>query len=442
MRHRSVQTELQTGPVWTVAQLCFAIKSALRSAFPLPVRVAGEVSQCMVSRQANVFFDLKDAGGVIGCICYRETAERVDAPFPIADGTAVEVVGRVTIYEKRSVYQLVVDDVVPVGRGALYRQFELLKEKLGREGLFDEARKRPIPAFVRAVAIVTSRDGAALRDFVTAIRRRGAYLSVALVDAPVQGAAAAVALAAAIRRAGTLPVDAVVVARGGGSIEDLWAFNTEEVARAIAACRRPVISAVGHETDVTIADFVADMRAATPTAAAILVAHDQIALVQRLDKAESALSRALKRCLAEVARRLASCVRALLRAPEALVALRSQHLDHVTIGLERASPRRRLAELLQRERLARLRLAAATGRMFAERGSAMNVAAARLHALGPPRTLERGYAIVFDARSRIVTDSGQTAVGEAIDVVLKRGGLRAAVTEKRDKSLVEDIEGL
>ena len=218
-----------------------------------------------------MYFSLKDREGLIDCICFESTASQLQTAFPLEEGLAVEVSGFLDIYPPKSAYQLRVTDIMPVGKGALHVAFERLKARLAEQGLFAQERKRPIPSFISAVAIVTSRDAAVLHDFVTTCRRRGAHVKIKLVPAPVQGAAAAPALARAIRAAGRLPVDVIVVARGGGSIEDLWAFNTEEVALAIAESPLPVISAVGHETDQTIADFVADLRAPTATAAAEFV---------------------------------------------------------------------------------------------------------------------------------------------------------------------------
>jgi exodeoxyribonuclease VII large subunit len=438
-------------PAITVGELCRQIKGALESAFPTAVRVAGEVSKCTVAPSGHAYFSLKDADGLVQCVCWKTTVRSLDIAFPIADGTAVEVVGRVTAYKERSQFQIVVDDVVPTGRGELHRRYELLKEKLRREGLFDEERKRAIPSFVSSVAIVTSRGAAALQDFLTTCKRRGAHVSVTLVHAPVQGDAAIRPLAAAIAFAGTLPVDVVVVARGGGSIEDLWAFNTEPVARAIAACARPVISAIGHETDVTIADLVADRRAATPTAAAEMVSPDRRKLLEEIAARERRLRRSLARIASEAGRRFRAVSEALADAPQTLLGAAAQVVDGLDERLRFADPRRRVAGFEQRVGSARQRLSAAAARAFiaafesirlweerrrlafakalVARQSAIDVAAARLSALGPSATLGRGYAIVFGARGAVLTDAARTARGESLDITLKRGRVRAAVTQ-------------
>ena len=308
-------------PAITVGELCRRIKFAIDAAFPERVHVTGEISKCMVAGSGHVYFVLKDREGIVNCVCFRGTAATLAMTFPLDDGVAVEIFGRVSTYSARGQFQLIVDDVVRLGRGALFRRFELLKERLAREGLFDETRKRAIPEFVQRVAVVTSRDAAALQDFLTTCRRRGAHVAVTLVHAPVQGAFAARAVASAIRYAGSLDVDVVVVTRGGGSIEDLWAFNTEAVARAIVQCGRPVISAIGHETDVTIADFVADRRAATPTAAAELVSPDRAKLLAQLTACERRMQRCVARAATSAKDRWGQVVDDLVDAAEAIAAV-------------------------------------------------------------------------------------------------------------------------
>jgi exodeoxyribonuclease VII large subunit len=444
-----MRTQLFDVPAMSVGELCRAVKNALEAAFPDRVRVTGEISKCTLAPSGHAYFNLKDGEGLVACVVWRSTVTRLDVPFPLADGASVEVSGRVNIYKERSQFQLTVDDVVPQGRGALHRLFELLKEKLRREGLFDEARKRPIPDFVSSVAIVTSRGAAALQDFITTCKRRGGHVAITVVHAPVQGESSAPELAIAIARAGRLPVDVVVVARGGGSIEDLWAFNTEAVARAIAACGHPVISAVGHQTDFTIADFVADKRAATPTAAAELVTADRYALMRRVAQLESRLGRSLARGVEVQRDRFERSLDSLLRAPDLFIGSAYQTVDDASTGLRRGDPRRRLAEARRRitDSLARARaagpravdrayarwrtasglLTAGFDRIARARRGAFDVIDARLNALGPRATLARGYAIVYDADGRVISDAAATAAGNRIGVTLRRGGLTATV---------------
>jgi len=418
-------------PAMTVSDLCRSIKHALENLYDGPIRVIGEVSKFRVPSSGHMYFDLKDERGLIGCVCWNDVNCRLAARAALTDGLAVEVVGRLSAYVPRSQYQLVVEDVVPVGFGELFRRFELLKEKLKAEGLFERARKRPIPAFIRRVAIVTSREAAALADFVTTSRRRGAHVEITLVHAPVQGEASAPALALAIARAARLNVDAIVVARGGGSIEDLWAFNTEIVARAIAASVIPVISAVGHETDFTIADFVADLRAPTPTAAAELVAAERAALLERLDVAGVRLRRALQRHADLIEERLGRARSDLMRSRTQFMGIPMRKVDDVSAELARLDPRRLLAETGERvaEWRERLRLAVAA-KVQASR-SDFDVLAARMGALSPRGTLARGYAIAYDAAGRVLTDATRASLGETIDVELHRGALAALVREKK-----------
>ena len=438
-----------------VGELCRQIKRALESAFPQRVRVVGEISGCHVNRASgHAYFTLKDPQAGIACICYGDRLSQLDIALPLPDGLQVEIRGRVTTYSPQSKYQIIVDDIVPVGRGELHRRFEQLKQQLSRDGLFARERKRPLPEHVRCLAIVTSREGAALQDFLTTCRRRGAHLDVIVVHTPVQGEASATRVATAIRRASTLSVDVVVVARGGGSLEDLWAFNTEVVAREIAACAHPVISAVGHETDVTIADFVADVRAATPTAAAELISPDRARLLRALAASESRLIAGLRRALSTARDRIERTSEDVIDAANDIVFARAQRIDELEVRLRAADPRRRAVELRRRINAAGMRLRVATARAFAgavaeivdleehlrislaqamlARTNALQVASARLSALGPTETLRRGYAIVFDEDGVALVDSTRSRIGDSLDIELHRGRLRAEVTAKED----------
>ncbi|HLW37491.1 MAG TPA: exodeoxyribonuclease VII large subunit [Candidatus Eremiobacteraceae bacterium] len=441
-------------PAISVGELCRRIRRALQQHFPTAVRVVGEVSKCRVV-DGNVYFSLKDTQGLIDCVCFRSAAERLRIQLPLADGLAVEIDGRVDIYDRKSAYQLIVEDIVPVGTGALHLEFEMLKERLRREGLFEQQRKRPIPAFIRDVAIVTSASGAALQDFVKTCRRRGAHVRVSLVHAPVQGAAAAPALARAIRAAGRMAVDVVVVARGGGSIEDLWAFNTELVARAIVASAVPVISAVGHETDSTIADFVADLRAATPTAAAEFVAREREALLERIAASEARLGRALVRTTRATRVQLVALLRDLRRAGSNVNSFWTQRLDDLATRFARCDPRRHIVSWKRRALAAETRLpivqarllqgrqaaAAAAGaalqgrfvRSALARSNNLGLLEARLATLGPKQTLQRGYAIVYDANGAVLKNVAATRRGDAIGVEMNSGWLAATVNAKRER---------
>ncbi len=449
-------------PPISVAELCRRIQRALRSQFPAPVQVFGEISRCRVV-DGNIYFSLRDAGSIIACFCFRGTAERMRVKFPLADGLAVEIEGQVDIYQPKSSYQLLVQDIVPVGKGALHLQFELLKEKLEHEGLFSDARKRPIPSFIARVAIVTSANAAALQDFMVTCKRRGAHVRITHVHAPVQGAVAAGALARAIVRAGTLNVDVVVVARGGGSLEDLWAFNTEMVSRAIARCAKPVISAVGHQTDFTIADFVADRRVATPTAAAELVASEREALLNKISTCEQRLRRELARATLTHRHALEVALSGLRRSTSSIFASKTQRVTALRVQLGRCDPRRQMKSREKRLAVAIQRLSPAAGRLlFARRQELMSLdgalrlgvrsglaahmgafssAETKLSALSPRRTLERGYAIAYDRRGRVLTSSADSRVGDTIGVELHAGWLSAVVAEKRESHEQDGSQG-
>jgi exodeoxyribonuclease VII large subunit len=442
-----MQSLFDTQPV-SVTELCRRIRRALRTQFPAPVRVLGEISK--VSKvSGNLYFALKDREGYIDCICFELAARQLEKKLVLQAGMAVEATGLVEIYEPKSKYQLRVTGLVPVGRGALYLAFEQLKARLAAEGLFDQARKRKIPTFIRDVAIVTSKDAAVLADFLTTCRRRGAHVKVRVVHSRVQGEGAAPDLVRAIAAAGRLPVDVIVIARGGGTIEDLWAYNTEEVARAIARSPLPVISAVGHETDFTIADLVADMRAPTATAAAEFVAAEREALLTRIAAAHARLHRAAQRITVALARMLEGLTAALQRAGATMISGRRQRLDTLALSLAGHDPRRMLRSWRERTALAAARLpllatrtlrvkregaeaasreleAVAAG-LLAEAQTRVRFAHGRLSALGPRQTLQRGYAIAYDSHGRVLTSAAKARVGENISVELKSGALGAEV---------------
>ncbi|MBC5825560.1 MAG: exodeoxyribonuclease VII large subunit [Candidatus Eremiobacteraeota bacterium] len=418
-------------PVLTVGQLWRALKVQLDRGFPTRVWVKGEVWKCKPpSSGGHVYFDLKDQQAQIACVCWRSSVLNLRLHFPLDDGACFEVYGRVTTYPQRSQYQLVVDDIVPAGRGELYRRFEILRDKLKAEGLFDDDRKRPLPSFMGHVAIITSRDGAALHDFVTTCRRRGSHVRITFVHAAVQGDAAEAELARAIRFAGTLHADAIVLARGGGSIEDLWAFNTEAVARAIVACPTPIISAVGHETDFTIADFVADARAATPTAAAELVTRERALLLATIATARRRLANAAARILTRSQERLERIDATLRRPPQWILLGYMQRLDELVSFLERSNPRRRLGDSARRLSQGRTRVAAGVRRCLVSRTARLNALQAQLSTLAPQHTLRRGYAIVYGEGEQIISAVGQVVVDDSICVLVHDGRLRAAVKAK------------
>jgi exodeoxyribonuclease VII large subunit len=436
--------------VFTVSELTRAVKDTLEGRFG-GLWVEGEISNLRVHTSGHVYFTLKDDEAQVRAVLFRSRMRRVR--FEPADGLHVLAFGRLEVYAVRGEYQLVCDVLEPKGLGALQLAFEQLKARLAAEGLFDAARKRPLPALPRRVGLVTSPTGAAVRDFLRVVTRRFAGLQVLVCPVRVQGDTAADEIAdalATLNRRGDL--DVIVVARGGGSLEDLWAFNEEAVARAIAASKIPVISAVGHETDVTIADFVADLRAPTPSAAAELVVREKAELVRQLATLGTRLRRAMGQRTGRVADRLADIRRRrVLTDPGRPLRDWARRVDDLGARLSRAVTRHatRTRERLDRAarslRPALLRapvrhrrqLAANLGGRLeralrgetARRRRAVEALAARLDSLSPLACLARGYAIALLPAGEVVTRAEQVRVGERLAVRLRAGSLGCRVED-------------
>ncbi|WP_198971660.1 exodeoxyribonuclease VII large subunit [Xylophilus sp. ASV27] len=415
------------GPrVWAVGALCHAVADALDARFN-PVAVRGEITGFSRAASGHCYFSLKDAGGQIRCAMFRRAAMLLD--FSPRDGELVEVRGRIGVYEARGDLQLVAESMTRVGQGSLFEQFLQRKARLEAEGLFDAARKRPLPAMPRGIGIVTSLGAAALHDVVTALRRRSPHVPVVLAPAAVQGAGAPVEIANALAALYALaaapqaaaPVDLILLVRGGGSIEDLWAFNDEPLARLIAASPVPLVSGVGHETDFTIADFVADLRAPTPTAAAELAAPAREVLAGALDLAGDALAAAAQKLLDRHAQRLDGAA-ARMGRPSARLAgqrlLLQRHAHALRYGMQAA---------LQRAAQAQQRCAAALAPAVAARqafeASRLQRAGLRLQMLDPRLVLQRGYAWLEDEAGRTVQRTGDVQPGEALRATLADGRL-------------------
>jgi exodeoxyribonuclease VII large subunit len=390
------------------------------------VWIEGEVSSLRLPSSGHVYFVLKDRTGQIPAILWRSAAQKL--AMPLAEGQLFVCRGKLGLFPEQGKVQLYVDWAEPSGLGAAAARLELLKKRLAAEGLFDAARKRPLPRYPRRVAVVTSPTGAAVRDIVRAIWRR--YPTPILVSpCKVQGEGAAADVAHALRRVGRMPlVDVVIVGRGGGSSEDLSAFNEEPVVRAIVGCPVPVVSAVGHEIDVTLADLAADARAATPTAAGELVVPERQLLEQDLIAAERRLLREARHQLAArraVLERLAGR----LVHPGRQLALKRQALGALERRLQAHDP----AERLRAGRLALgaalERAAAAARRIVAARGGALGALAARLDAMSPLKVLERGYAIVRTPDGAVVTSAAGVVAGDALEVRLSEGVLDVQVRE-------------
>ena len=397
-----------TPKVWTVSELNQVIKELLEQTF-LPFWLAGEISNLTIHRSGHVYFTLKDGRSQIGAVFFNGAG--VARALHLVEGMAVEVHGRLTVYEPQGKYQIAVRQVRPKGVGSLQQQFDALKEKLRAAGLFDSARKRPIPALPTCVGVVTSPQGAALHDFLQIIGRRFRGMHVRVYPARVQGEGAAAEVVAGLEYFNReRACDVLVVTRGGGSLEDLWVFNEERVARAVAASEIPVISAIGHEVDFTICDFVADLRAPTPSAAAELVVRQHSEFLERIIEYRRRLDAGVRLQLSLLRGRVERAAgHYILREPMNLVRRHQQRVDELALRLEHALTRRRDHA---RDRLARLD--------------------AQLRLLDPRQVLTRGYAIVLGERDgRAWTDSAQAAPGDRAKVVLARGELRVEVRETR-----------
>jgi exodeoxyribonuclease VII large subunit len=409
------------------------------------VLVKGEVSNVSISGAGHVYFTLKDENATLDAVLFRTEARRLR--FQVKNGQSLVARGHLDVYEPKGEYKLICDSVEPLGAGALQIAFEQLKARLEAEGLFDPSRKRRLPFLPRRIAMVTSPAGAAVHDFLRVLHRRYPNLSVLVVPARVQGEGAAQEIARGIVRAGRQPrVDVVVVARGGGSLEDLWAFNEEAVARALCACPVPTVSAVGHEVDVTIADYCADVRAPTPTAAAELIAKVKDELVADLAQRRARLHRALR---AQLDRQHAQLDRLQSRVadPRRLLSDKKLRLDKLQQRLEaaisldgRAQRLRTLRERLQaqhpREQLHRLhrevtrleqKLGALGRRFLAARRHKFEGLSGRLDAMSPLKVLARGYAVAFDERGHALLKADQVQPGERLRIRLQEGELSAAV---------------
>ncbi|MDR2452134.1 MAG: exodeoxyribonuclease VII large subunit [Candidatus Accumulibacter sp.] len=432
-------------PVWSVSQLNRLARERLESAFPL-CWVAGEVSNLSTAASGHVYFSLKDDSAQARCVMFRNRAQLLG--WRLSNGQRIEARVLVTLYEARGDFQLNVDSARQAGIGNLFDQFARLKEKLEREGLFANELKRPLPAFPRRLGVVTSLQAAALRDVLSTLGRRAPYLEVVIYPTLVQGEEAPAQIAAALKTASRRnECDALVLCRGGGSLEDLWAFNDEAVARAVRACRIPVVTGIGHETDFTIADFAADRRAAPPTAAAELVAPERDALCARLSGLRQALAGRWARRLEACGQRLDLLASRLLHPGQRLDQQRLR-LDalwrRLAAALRQAAAREqaRLAQIGERLRRAhpdiqarRARLEKLGDRMRGawikdhnRRTAALSRLAAGLSHLDPRGVLARGYTIVRDAEGRIVRDAATLEPNQAVTVSFHAGRADAVIT--------------
>ena len=442
-------------PVYSVSELNREAKLLLREQFGA-VLVEGEVSRFSRHRSGHWYFTLKDGAAAVDCAMFRTANRRMRAAPAVGD--AVQVRARVDLYEVQGRYQLNVEDLRPQGAGDLLRRFEELKARLRAEGLFDPERRRPLPAYPRVIGVITSPEAAAFRDVERALRRRWPLARLLLYPSPVQGRDAPGKLAAALARAGQeARCDVLLLVRGGGAPEDLQAFSEERVVRAAAACPLPLVTGIGHETDTALADFAADARAATPTAAAELASPDQAEVRERCARLAERLRGSLEARLARARGELEARASRLDRAhPVARIQSHQQRLDELARGLTRGlqarrerlerrlrtarerlranAPLRRLERTRQDLARSSRRLAAAADGLRQIRRARLRQAAATLQAVDPRRTLARGYAIARlggAADRRILRDAAAARPGDALEVELGRGAVDAEVTRSK-----------
>ena len=437
--------------VWSVRDLMGAVRTSLEREYT-DVWVDGEISNFRPAESGHLYFTLKDGDAQLRLVMFRSQARLLR--FKPENGMQVIARGRITVYEARGEMQLSAEYLEPKGAGALQVAFEQLKAKLAAEGLFDQARKKPLPALPRRIGVITSPRGAALQDILNILRRRHASVPILIYPAQVQGAEAPAEVAAGLKHFNrTRDVDVIIVARGGGSVEDLAAFNHEGLARAVAASEIPVISAIGHETDFTIADFVADLRAPTPSAAAELVIASRHQLVEQVAGLHQRLARAARyrllvgrQTLTELAQhgafariaamlsqrqqrvddmtfQLVSRYRALLDGCRRRVDVAATRIRHYDVRLVLAG--------LKRELEANTRTLGEIGRrLLLERRGALDRLAGKLDELSPLKVLDRGYALVFDAAGNLVKDAAQLTAGDEIRARLARGEIAAVIKKK------------
>jgi len=425
------------------------------------VWVEGEISNYRPAPSGHVYFTLKDAEAQLPIVLFRRQAMLLR--FRVEDGLRVLVRGRVSVYEQRGQMQLVAETMEPVGAGSLQLAFEQLKQRLKAQGLFDAERKRALPSFPRTVGIVTSPTGAVIRDFLNIVARRHSGLNVLVYPVSVQGDSAPAEIEAAIEELNACGlVDVIVLARGGGSLEDLAAFNSERVAQAIAASPLPVVSAIGHETDFTIADFVADLRAPTPSAAAELITEAQHKIAEQIGELQHRLDRATRYQLLQARQRLTRLpvsraetrVHALLHrqsqrldelgfrtgaAISGLLSGRQRQVTELSAAVLRHDPRQGLAQARERLVAGRTHLIHSMERTLHEARARVGAGEARLHSLSPLAVLERGYALVLNAQGGVVRSTREIQIGEQLTTRLSDGALTSRVEAVTPNNISKEV---
>jgi len=443
-----------TRKAWTVSELTAKIRDLLAKNFT-DITVQGEISNCREAQSGHIYFTLRDDRAQVRCVFFKQQQRGIK--FRPEDGLQMTVRGSLSVYETRGEYQIYVENLEPIGLGALQLAFEQLKKRLEAEGLFDSARKKPLPLLPSRIGIITSPRGAAVRDVVRILTRRFPNVHLTVYPVRVQGEGSAEEIVKALKLFNTRKiVDVLIVARGGGSMEDLWAFNEEIVARAIFASEIPVISGVGHETDFTIADFVADVRASTPSAAAELVVQTRAQFDKHIADLRETLAGLVRYRLLELSRRVHELsARRGFRRPLDLLRQQRQRADEMTSRLA-LGLRARLVQSRKRFTAAHLRIASfdfrvkiAAFRLRLERRAAelgvrierllrakrnrLEKLALQLQERSPLRVLERGYAIATDAAGNLLRDAAQVALDDAVTIQLHRGRLTTEVKKKEER---------
>lgn len=392
--------------IYSVTQVNLYIKNMFLRDYALSnIYVKGEVSNCKYHTSGHIYFTLKDDKGQITCVMFA--GQRSGLKFQLKEGQSVIVLGSISVYERDGKYQLYAREIVLDGSGQLYQRYEQLKKELEAEGLFDPACKKKIPVYPKTVGLVTAKTGAALQDMINITARRNPYVQLVLCPAQVQGEGAARTIVSALKRLDELGVDTIIVGRGGGSIEDLWAFNEEIVARAIFECRTPVISAVGHETDVTIADFAADLRAPTPSAAAELAVCDIRSVLTEITAYNQTLNHSINRVITRY----------------------RNEIKQLAMKLEYASPiyrsRQKRQQLMDMEQ----RLLQLMQNKISENRHRMELYIEKLEGLSPLRKLSSGYAFVLNSRNKAVNRTDKVETGEQVRICVTDGDIVARVEE-------------
>ncbi len=441
---------MQNHDIYTVSRLNSEVRLTLELQFQT-LWLQGEISNFVAAASGHWYFSLKDSAAQVKCAMFKQ-ANR-NSSFRPQNGQQVLIRARISVYEPRGEYQLLAEFIESAGAGLLKQQFEQLKAKLAAEGLFDPAIKTPLPAQVQRVGVITSPTGAAIRDIVTVLNRRAPGIEVVVYPSQVQGDTAAAQLrnmlSTAIRRN---EVDVLIIGRGGGSLEDLWCFNDEQLCRAVAACPIPIVSAVGHEIDFALTDFVADVRAPTPSAAAELVSPDQSHLLERIARLRSALIQAQRARMQQVAPKLINLSQRLLALhPKRRLQQQQQRLDELQLRLSTAIKRKIIASQQQQQyldkslrqlspaktinqqkiQLAELerRISKAQQQRVVQSKQQLAQLSAQLNTVSPLATLARGYSIAFDDKQQVITSAAQLKAGDKVAVKLAEGGFDAEVTK-------------